>query len=271
MNCPSKTRTAGFTIIELLIVMGVIGVVITAVFGLYISTRSSAHTQEEVVEVQQSLRIAADQIARDVRLAGFMNPAGMSPVSAATATAVSVRTSAQTGQMARIAAPFLSPSSSNATIDAIVASEDMADFFAEGVWVRIIRPPNKTEPLNDTFKVVGVDRNVPSVTLTDFMTSGEQYNPGDIMVRVEDEGTTLPVTVSYGLNGTGLERNGEILAEGITGLAFSYVLPDGETESPVAGDLQSIRAVRFTITGLSRDKGQGQKERTVSQLATIRN
>jgi hypothetical protein len=78
------------------------------------------------------------------------------------------------------------------------------------------------------------------------------------------------VTISYDVVGTELVRNGEVMAEGITAVAFSYVLENGSQTSTPA-DLGDIRAVRMTITGVSEDKGQGKKTRTVTQLATIRN
>jgi prepilin-type N-terminal cleavage/methylation domain-containing protein len=260
-------KSSGFTIIELLVVMGIIGVVIGAVFGIYINTRTSAHTQEEVVEVQQGLRIAADQLARDIRLAGFMIPAGANPIAEANATGIRMRTSAPDGQMGRIAESFTTASTS---VDAVLASRDMTDFFTAGDWVRIIRPPNKSEPLDDTFRVVSVQRDAREVTLSDFNATGVIYNPGDIIVRVDEENGTVPVTITYGMDGNELVREGEVLAENITGVAFSYVLTDG-TETDAPASLGEIRSVRFTITGLSRDKGQGQKSRTVTQLATLRN
>jgi prepilin-type N-terminal cleavage/methylation domain-containing protein len=267
MNCTLRKRTAGFTIIELLIVMGVIGVVITAVFGLYISTRSSAHTQEEVVEVQQSLRIAADQIARDIRLAGFMLPGNA--IEAATSSGITLRTSTMSGRMARVKELFLSPDSSDDTVDIVVVTADMTDFFAEDDLVRIVRPPLKNQPINSALTVVDVDREGQTIQVKGFSTPSVQYNPGDIIVRVEEE-TIFPETITYLLSTENvLERNGETLAMGVTNISFRYVLKDDENDAPA--DLGAVRAVRFTVTGISEDKGQGPKTRTVTQLATLRN
>jgi prepilin-type N-terminal cleavage/methylation domain-containing protein len=267
MKRASRRKHTGFTIIELLIVMGVVGVVMTAVFVLYLNTRTTAHTQEEVVEIQQSLRIAADLIARDIRHAGFMLPGNA--IEAATSSGITLRTSTMSGRMARIEQSFTSPSSPTDIVDITVATADMSDFFAKNDLVRIVRPPLKNQPINSALTVTDVDREGKTITLTGFSTPSVQYNPGDIIVRVENA-TTFPETVTYLLSTENvLERNGEPLAMGITDISFRYVLPDVETDAPV--DLGAVRAVRFTVTGVSEDKGQGPKTRTVTQLSTLRN
>jgi hypothetical protein len=243
--------------------MGVVGVVMTAVFSLYLNTRTTAHTQEEVVEIQQSLRIAADQIARDIRLAGFMLPEATSPIQTADEASITLRTSTMTGRMARINESFTSPSDDDTPVEVVVASSDMAAFFAEEDWVRIIRPPNKTQPAEEIgaeeiYEVVKVNIEDQTIRLKGF-TAAVLYNPGDIIVGVHN--TFFPETITYTLNGMTLERNQEPLAARVAELSFQYLLNNG-------GD---IRAVRFTLTGISEDKGQGEKTRRVTQLTTLRN
>ena len=72
MTIKSDKSRGGFSLIELLIVMAMLGVVMTAVYSLYYVQFRSALVQDEAVEVQQNLRISMDQMTRDIRMAGFL-------------------------------------------------------------------------------------------------------------------------------------------------------------------------------------------------------
>jgi prepilin-type N-terminal cleavage/methylation domain-containing protein len=63
---------AGFGLVELLVVLGILAVVMGAVNSLYVAHQRSATTEAEAVDVQQNLRIAMDQMSRDINMAGFM-------------------------------------------------------------------------------------------------------------------------------------------------------------------------------------------------------
>ncbi|MFZ5876899.1 MAG: PilW family protein [Nitrospirota bacterium] len=61
----------GFSLVELLIVIAILGVVVGAINTLYVAHQRSATVEGEVVDVQQNLRIAMDQMIRDISMAGF--------------------------------------------------------------------------------------------------------------------------------------------------------------------------------------------------------
>jgi prepilin-type N-terminal cleavage/methylation domain-containing protein len=71
---------AGFTLVEMLIVVAMMGFTMAAVFSVYLTHQKSAVTEEEVVEVQQNLRVAMDQITHDIGMAGFLVPSCTSPI-----------------------------------------------------------------------------------------------------------------------------------------------------------------------------------------------
>jgi prepilin-type N-terminal cleavage/methylation domain-containing protein len=68
----AASREAGFSLIELLIVLGIMGVVLGAVNALYTTHQRSATVEGEVVDIQQNLRIAMEQMTRDISMAGFL-------------------------------------------------------------------------------------------------------------------------------------------------------------------------------------------------------
>lgn len=65
----------GFTLIELLVAVMLSGMVVTAMYSLYVSQNKSYTVQDQVAEMQQNARVAMDKIVRDLRMAGFGKPA----------------------------------------------------------------------------------------------------------------------------------------------------------------------------------------------------
>lgn len=64
----------GFSLVELLIAMVIASVVGIAGVSIFSSSNWSQKTQEDVTEAQQNVRVAADRLAKDIRMAGFGLP-----------------------------------------------------------------------------------------------------------------------------------------------------------------------------------------------------
>jgi type IV pilus assembly protein PilW len=60
----------GFTLIEILIALAIAGVVMAGVYSAYYSQQKSYVTQEQVVAMQQNLRVAMYYMEREIRMAG---------------------------------------------------------------------------------------------------------------------------------------------------------------------------------------------------------
>jgi prepilin-type N-terminal cleavage/methylation domain-containing protein len=67
----SASRIRGFTIVELLVAMAIMGLVLGAIYAVFTSSNRSYHTQDRVVDTQQGLRVGLDFMVRDIRLAGL--------------------------------------------------------------------------------------------------------------------------------------------------------------------------------------------------------
>lgn len=63
----------GFTLVELMIALTVTGLIVTAIYSSYIAQKRSAVAQEQVSEMQQSLRAGLGIMEREIRMAGY-NP-----------------------------------------------------------------------------------------------------------------------------------------------------------------------------------------------------
>jgi type IV pilus assembly protein PilW len=51
--------------------MAIVGVLMGAIYGIFVSSNRSYHTQDRVTEAQQGLRVGLDFMVRDIRMAGF--------------------------------------------------------------------------------------------------------------------------------------------------------------------------------------------------------
>ena len=65
------SKEYGFTLIEILIAMAITGIVSTAIFSAFQSQQKSYVTQEDVVVMQQNLRVGIDMMVREIRMAGY--------------------------------------------------------------------------------------------------------------------------------------------------------------------------------------------------------
>jgi type IV pilus assembly protein PilW len=61
----------GFSLIEMLVSLAIFGIVMSAVYGIFATTNKNAIVQDSVVDLQQTLRISADFINRELRSAGY--------------------------------------------------------------------------------------------------------------------------------------------------------------------------------------------------------
>ncbi|MBN2372402.1 prepilin-type N-terminal cleavage/methylation domain-containing protein [bacterium] len=65
----------GFSLVELLIVMGISSILLIAVYETFISERRAITAQELITEMHQNVRAALDMMVREIRMAGY-DPTG---------------------------------------------------------------------------------------------------------------------------------------------------------------------------------------------------
>lgn len=189
--CPEtgKEREAGFTLVELLVVVAILGIVTMAVSNLYISNQRSSSTTEEVSDVQQNVRVALDFLSRDIRNAGFLLPVGTPAVNTAPyflcrdlnadddcldvgeSFNLILQTAAPSGKIARVATDFTSLAVATTDHDIEVTAADMVDLFDSGLdsgdFVRIFRPGSSAPVQNLIYRVTGKDRGPTPPDVTD--------------------------------------------------------------------------------------------------------
>jgi prepilin-type N-terminal cleavage/methylation domain-containing protein len=231
MTPEARAGGAGFTIVELLMVMAMLGLVTGAIYSTYIAQQRSAASQGEVTEVQQNLRVALDYLSRDLRMAGALVPPGTPPLAAAAgspafpsySTSIVCNTASADGRLARIDAD--TPVTDGATtVDLTletpvdIASPNCVDAFAVGDRLRLIRPVDGSQPLSGV-KILKIDaisrgggspHTAPTMTVSKYDDSAfgpDLINASDLLAKITDT-ATYPMTVAYFLADGGATVNG---------------------------------------------------------------
>jgi len=79
MNYPIQNSNDGFTIIELLIAIAIMGIIISALFSFSIAQRKYFSVQTQISEMTQNTRAAMDMIGGELSMAGY-RPSDATPV-----------------------------------------------------------------------------------------------------------------------------------------------------------------------------------------------
>jgi len=66
-----RLKEQGFTLVELLVAMGISAIVMSSIYYTYYSQQKSYTTQDQVVAMQQNLRAAMYVMEREIRIAGY--------------------------------------------------------------------------------------------------------------------------------------------------------------------------------------------------------
>lgn len=240
----------GFSLPEVLIAATIMLVIMGAVMSLFLGSQRTARVETDFGDVQDNLRLAMDQLSKDVRMAGFLTVEP--PLVEVSATEFVINTTSPARRYARITIPDTTIGSDKTFS---VYSESMVERFRAGDIVRIIRPPNQEQPgesvvANPSFLVFTVTNTNPGLrqmTLTGFSTTVDySYAAGDMIVRTLP-GAPLVNEVRYRYDGApnnALIRivNGgtpQILARNLTDVVFEYVL----------NDVGNVESVNISLTG----------------------
>src|SRR3989304_255035 len=72
----------GFSAVELLITVGIMGFVLAALYNIMISQQRTYEAQKDVSVTQRDVRASISYIERDIRMAGLAVPRGTNPIAA---------------------------------------------------------------------------------------------------------------------------------------------------------------------------------------------
>lgn len=268
---------SGFTLVELLVVILIFGIFAGAVYSLYIAHMKTVIAREEVLDVQQNVRIAMDRLTRDLRMAGFLAPLPVESAMVNYSTTISIQTASSDATYVSIKEVLQDDKFAvvpPAALEGIIPGRDR---------VSIVRPSTKPQiQIGGIFDVLSSTSASGRMSISPAAPT-DNLRVGDMVCKAN----AYPELIRYSIdrddtaNGCDkspcLMRNSEIIAQGIAEIHFSYFL-DGTNDSEINiledDDLKRITAIRVTVKGLtSRKPGSNdpQKSRELTSLIKLRN
>jgi prepilin-type N-terminal cleavage/methylation domain-containing protein len=272
-------RSGGFTLVELLVVMAILGGVMASVFSLYNVQRKTTNIEVDVVEVQQNLRIGMESITGDLRMTGFTIAGPVDPINAASddtglnsTDSITLNTPSAEGSYARVDAPLTTNLITSTPVVLTVTAPEEVDGFTIGDIARVVNPAERAQVVNIPFTVTALDRSVPSVTVTPGANATDVlFERGSIVAKTGSSAPdAFPNLVEYCVGpsagcGTGVTacgagqclmrvRNGvatndDVVAENIENFQVRYITDGGIVEADSVAALSTVRAVRVTLSG----------------------
>lgn len=71
MKIRSVFNNRGLTLIELLIVFVICGIIVAGIYRVFVAQSKACFVQDQVVEVQQNIRVATEVLMKNLRMAGY--------------------------------------------------------------------------------------------------------------------------------------------------------------------------------------------------------
>lgn len=304
-----RLQQRGFTLVEILVVVGLFGLVMASVFSVYLTHMKNAYKQDDALETQQNLRIGIDSITKDLKMAGMLLPTGTNALAAGVlgsySTCLKINTSSAYGIYARLGKSKATLAYSN--FSTLLDTPDAVDGFQAGDRVRLVRPFDNSQPLrsaplaNYSSLCVAPPPYAPNRTASSIklqyvtgatFTAGTAVNNSDMLAKAAGPGTFD--TIDYSLDSsastvtvppcpTGMlcltrSVNGgphEVVAYNISSMKLSYLFDDvsgvAETKAVPAANVGSIKAVRVTLTGIPPKNALASSSKQITTVVGLRN
>jgi prepilin-type N-terminal cleavage/methylation domain-containing protein len=262
MNRSVFRQKNGLTLIELLIALVLSGILIAALYQLFIRQQKTYTVQDQVADMQQNIRVAIDQMTREIRMAGyggnilaiFSNINGFANIITPANNSITILLADQVGVLKQ-----------NATKGTTQLKATNASVFNTD--------KKKYLCLNglNNYLIQGIVTD--TITLAASLTEDHLINEPVYIVKA--------ITYSLGLSGgkTVLRRNentggsAQPLAENMESLQFTYFDAMGNvTSNPL--DIRMVRVAVTSKTNMSDPEykgGDGYRRRILSSNIKVRN
>lgn len=284
-----RKNQKGFTLVELMVVLAILGIIVVGVLGLVTRQNKAYHSEEAIIDMQMSNRVAMDRLVHLIRMAGFgcqknisNGVNGFTTVITATNSSTSPDTLTVVSGLRRIGVVTDSNDADgdgvdtpdeeyppSTTIKVTTDNNSLSDYFDDS------STPYKQyfyiSPVTNRNYLTIAASGVTSTTLT--KTGGNiTVNEGDIVYAVR------PYTLA--INGGNLTINdgpsNQVYAENIEDLQFQYGW-DANTDGRItaaewvnnpAGSEDKVRAVKIFLLARTANPDR-KKDYTDKKIYTL--
>jgi len=258
----------GVTILEVLITLGIAGIITTAVFKAYLTQHENYMTQDAVTNIQQNARVVINELSRHIRMAGNNLPQGISALVAANTDPDTITLTYRINSCeAELSETMISNNS------AIKCAGDISCFH-DDQWAYIFEPDSGGGEL---FQISSVDSS-SRYLYHSTMPLSQTYTNNALIVIIQQlkyyvDNVTDPEHPQLMLQILG--RSPQVFAEGINDLQLQYTLKNNlVVDQPLM--LEKIREVKLSITGQTLDPSSTDTDikyrtRVYSSTVNVRN
>lgn len=277
-------KEKGITLIELLVTLAISAILVAGIYKTFLSQQHTYAVQEQVADVQQNVRIAINQMMRELRMAGYgIDSNFWTEYTGADALHGKYKSALHpedSGQKVTVVAGLVQ--ATTLAVDANSGdgqeSEGRPIIFVDASRFDIAGKKYFSINGIESHRIKKIDGNkiylFPEVRLT------QDHKAGDPVFMI------LAVTYSLGvvdgktclLRDENLGQGPQPVAENIESLQFEYVMNTGETLVDVPGNRRDdIRMVQATVVARTdqsdpqlKENG-GYRRRTLSSMVKLRN
>jgi prepilin-type N-terminal cleavage/methylation domain-containing protein len=265
-------KNNGLTLIELLVALVLSSILIAALYRTFIGQQKTYAVQEQVVDMQQNVRVAINKMMREIRMAGFGKIRDIVDPEGEIKENINGFTQA------------ITPGTDNITIVGGFKQirrdngEPISVISASGNQITLNYATDEFDkPTHRFISIGGVESNVVQ------SRSGLNLTLKKPLCLPHPEGTPIfkIQAITYNLNGLSLGRdentsgqpNPQPLAENIDRLEFEY----RDTNGDLTANPADIRMVRVTVTAKTSMSdpefkgGDGYRRREISSNIQVRN
>jgi hypothetical protein len=250
---------------ELLIALGLTGLVSVAIFKVYNTQHQHYFIQDQLTDVQQNARASLDEITRQVRMAGFGLPTGLNALRASNANPDSLVVIYRADTCQGVLSANMASAGANMLCTGSVGG------FAPGEWAYIFEPDSGG---GEFFVISGLDTSANQISHNPL---SKAYRKDAIVLVVSwaqyyintADSNHPTLIVSTPANGA------QAYADDITDLQFQYRLSNG-TIVDVPPLVEDVREVIVSVTGRSHTvdpfkTGDQYRYRTYKSSINVRN
>jgi len=268
------------TLIELLLALVTSAILIAGIYRTFLTQSHTFAVQDQVVETQQNVRVAINQMMREIRTTGsgnirsVVNPQSSITINGKTYTQVVNPDNPETGALTILTSAYGPSALVKSRNGAREIEVDQAASFdtANNSYISIGGTAcyKITEIANGTGsnKKLTVDRDI-TLDLTPDLTP--VYPVRALTYRVVNDGGK---SILRRVENIGMGTSGEDLAENIENLTFQFLDANG---TDVKATPENTRSINVTVTARTEKAdpqmkdGDGYRRRTVSSNLTLRN
>lgn len=232
-----------FTILELLIALIITGILTTAMYQLYLTQHKNYLIQNDITNVQQNARATIDELSRQLRMAGFQLPQGLTAITPSNSDPDTITITYKAGSCDS----YLTADMSSASAGLECAGD--ISCFDNGQWSYIYEIDSGA---GEWFEVTEVEASAGLLQHTT-MPLSKAYSANAIIVAMTRVKYFIDNTTDPDHPMLMMQRMGQlpqVYAEDITDLQFSYLMKSGLIkDQPAITD--NIREVIISIRGRS--------------------